>query len=140
MGSPCSMAERMRVTSFIAESAWGAPAATAYPEPRRSDRLVAWPRGMGSRFLQVIRHADEEIVRPRWRLTSSQRDCTFRPQSRSRNDNRRSRDGGETANSQAGKPPSENTRGISMRWITQRLRLPYPTTHEIRGGDDRMNK
>ena len=33
---------------------------------------------MGSRFLQDIRHADEGIARPRWRLTSSQRDCTFR--------------------------------------------------------------
>src|SRR4029077_16821438 len=66
----------------IAESLWGATAAKDRP---RAPSL-GWPRrlarGMGSRFLQVIRHADAEIVRPRWRLTSSQRDCTFRPQKR----------------------------------------------------------
>ena len=45
LGSPCSMAERMRVTSFIAEGRRGTtlPRPRRAPEPRRSDRLAARP-------------------------------------------------------------------------------------------------
>jgi hypothetical protein len=64
----------------------------------------------------------------------------LRLQLRSCNDKHPWPEGGEPAKSQAGKLPSQLARGIDMRWITQRMRFPPLTTHEIMEGGDFIYK